>query len=366
MKKFFLMAATAATTLFAACSTNDEGVVKPEAGMANVTINISGVQAAQTRALDALGETGKLTLSNGYILVINGADQVSYKEMLSITPLTAGATAVTQTLAQKVPTDSRIYILGNIPSDINVDTMFTLASIEDAVSAIANNTSYTGAVLANSTGAVAPLSDIDTTAGTAKCVIHLSPLFSRMELVKVVGGEHITGFTVAGVYVDDYFASFNMMGGAEGTQWSQGTSKDFTQATTDKMSTVGTWAATKVGTEWISAPASGQIWANHMAASGLPRFIIHLKNITYLAERPGDPGNYDVPATVAGDRYLTVTGYDEALTNFVRGKIYRVGSTAGIKFELKDLGQTPNPTDVNVTATVDVIDWMIETLTPEL
>lgn len=371
MKKILLMAATAATMIFASCTTSEEGV-KPEAGMANVTISISGVKPA-TRAIDDQGATGQLTLSDGYIFVIDGADRVSYKEEIDFT-LLADAGVETQTLDQPVSTDSRIYILGNIPSDVDVEDLTTLATIEDAVSAMTVNTNYIDAALANSDGTPAALANINAgtggNAGTATCTIKLSPLYSRMELVKVVGDplDHITGFTVKGVYVDDYYPSFNMFGTEKGTQWNQGTSKVFTTAVADGMSTVGNYVANDAATAgtFVAVPATDKVWANHVPSAGQPRFIIHLTDITYLGESA--PGTYDVPSTVAGDRYLTVTSYNEmaATAEFERGKIYRIGAANGITFNLDDLGLTPNPAEVDVTVSVEVIDWVVENLTPNL
>jgi hypothetical protein len=107
-----------------------------------------------------------------------------------------------------------------------------------------------------------------------------------------------------------------------------------------------------------------------MASGGVPRFIIHLTKVVWH----DDNTNADVEITTNnGDRYLTVTGYEEfnvtpapAVTTFERGKIYTIGGEDGITFDEDDLGITPNPVDLTLTVTVDVDDWVLDTLSPIL
>lgn len=361
MKKILLMAATAAM-MFTSCTKSENAGTGVEPGMARLIVKIAGVKsAAGTRAVTAPGATGNLKLNDGYIFVVDGSDKISYVEAIS--GLTPGLTHE-QELTSLVASDSRVYILGNIPSDItpaNFAVGDPFSEIEAAVSAIANNTDYTDAALANSNGAPKAITLSTTDEGEASVAIDLSPLYSRMELVKMVGGDYITSFTVKGVYVDDYFDSFKMTGAEAGSQHQQEQGTDFSGVMGDNAG----WDSALDGSDVIAAPTTGSVWAYHMASAALPRFIIHLGNIKYDTDGAGA----EPEVTISGDRYITVSGYDEeasGLISFERGKIYRIGADDGITFELDELGLTPNPENVTLTVNVQVIDWVVEPLTPEL
>jgi hypothetical protein len=196
-----------------------------------------------------------------------------------------------------------------------------------------------------------------------------------MEVHKIVGGAHITSFTVGGVYVDSYYDSFTMTGGvpAGAVTYEQNQNVTFAQPT-PTFGDAGPWVSTNAGANPLTNPATatpptaGSVWAYHVAAGSLARFVIHLSEVNYLASEDGG-ANYDVPKTVT-DRYLTVTGYVDATTGnavaadyvFERGMIYKIGAgidgTGGIVFDEDDLSLTPNPEDVEVTVKVNVIDWV--------
>lgn len=363
MKKILLMAATAAM-IFASC-VKESGNPTIEDGKAKLTVKITGAKAdPESRALEAAGVESGLTLVNGHIFVIDAAGNVTAQsEAIDV----AEATNAGQTLTAEVSSDSRVYILGNIPSDVVVANLNTLVEIKAAVSSIANNTNYINAAMTSSDGLEKNINVTGTgDTATAAVSVTLSPLYSRMELLKLTGDENIVSFSVAGVYVDDYYASFTLSGGTTATQWNQEQTTDFTTPLADKMGNDDGWDSTPVGSVATAVPSATTVWAYHMASKGLPRFVIHLDEVVYKDAN-------SVEQTINDDRYITVTGYTDGdadptndLTDFARGKIYRIGGADGIEFGPEDLGFTPNPTTVPLTVKVDIIQWDIVDLTPEL
>ena len=360
MKKF-LYAAMAATVLFASCAKEDNGNggSKDEA---QLTIKLSGVvqSAPGTRAVEGQGSTavGTIQLQNGHIFVIDALGVVIENEALNVGQATTGGG---QIMTNPVPSDSRVYIIGNIPAGdaATIPTLGTFGAIQTAVSAISSQTNYRQAALANSDGAPAAIT-VNAGGTTADVNVSIKPLISRMELVQVKGKANIKSFDVTGVYVDSYHPNFTYVGGFNGTMHSQGSSKTFTQILADGMGDTGTWTATDAATSgiFIADPqtgANGDVWAYQVASGALPRFIIELDNISYE-----DASSAVV--TLTGKHYLTVQSYTGlgSLT-FERGKIYRIGATNGIEFDEDDLGTTPNPTDLQLTVEVSIDEWDLVT-----
>ncbi len=360
--KIFAMAALAAFAL-SSCS---EGT-KIETGKTQLKIKISSLKAApQTRFLDDAGITGELELNDGYIFVVDATGNVVHSEAIVLSEVNGvGQTLKENSTPKEFASDSRVYILGNVPSDVTVGNLATWADIQAEVSNVTNNTDYTDAALANSDGALASINIVAD--GEAEVTVSLTPLYSRMELAKVIGGEQITGFSIVGVYVDEYYKEFTMTGAYSGTKKEQGKDLDFDQVVTEGLGSLGPWNAVEVAGSYEAVADDDKVWAFHMAAGSVPRFTIELNNITYEVEDPNNEGSF-VPGTVDGSRYITVTGYSDAASKlptgvFERGHIYKIGD---IEFGLEHLGITPNIEAVTITVDVNVIDWVPVNLTPIL
>lgn len=346
-----IMAVAAITLGLTSCS-NDKDEVTGEA--VNVSVKISGAIKPATKAVEAPGSTdeGTIQLTNGHIFVLDVQGTVTYDEELIV----AEATGEGQTLGQEVSTSSRIFVIGNIPSDDldDITSLTSLSAINAATSLMTTQTDYTTVALANVGNVPAELAITGTTA-TAE--VSINPLISRMELTKVVGSGDIVSFDVTGVYVDDYYPSFTYGGLYSGEIHSQGTSVDFASVLGD----AGTWASSTL----VAAPASGNVWAHNLAAGGLQRFIIKLENIVW---NPGlGAGEPTAETPLNGTYYLTVTGYNTGgLDAFERGKIYRIGGENGIVFNEDNLGLTPNPTDISLTVNVKIVEWVLVSPTADL
>ncbi len=356
--------AAAAAMIFASCS-KDGGNTQIEDGNTKVVVRIAGGNSTTgTRAEVAPGAEEKVTISDGYIYVINEGS-VIHCEALDMTKagVTPGQTLIDGEGNNKLfPSNSTVYVLGNAPTGIVAGGFESWTEIAEAASTITEITdgSYLDAPVANSTGAPAEL-EVGTgeDKGTASVAIQLTPLFSRMELVKVKGGPNVVSFKIGGIYVDGYYKSFTMSGAADGDPHTQGQGRAFGTVADEFMGDAGEWTSD----EKIAAP-DGKVWAYHMASAGLPRFIIHLSEVTFIeTDIDGNPtGN---PDKTQNNRYITVTGYTGLTSEsgaFERGKIYVIGGTNGITFDERHLGEVPNITDVTLNVNVEVLEWDIEDL----
>lgn len=328
--------------------------------------------------------SSNITLRDGVIFILDASGSVIARPRLNPTQATS---AGGQTISTPVATNSRVYIIGNLPTGFDETQYNNFTQIDQAVQSLSRGnqpTSYANAMVANSpsgqdqTGQ--PVQIAVTSAGTpgtpgaATVSLSLSPLYSRLELYSVRGATTptaTTAFTVTGVFVDSYYSQFTLTGKAAGAVKSQGQSTVFT----DNIGDTGSWAAG--GSPLKATPNAGgadtpNVWAYHMASADLPRLIIQLQSVT------------PTPPTSAGagpNYYLTVTGYNGTQGNavpvsFQRGRIYRIGADANgtpdttgansLTIDPNKLSPTPNPDNVSVRVNVTVSDWTIVPLTPQV
>ncbi len=343
MKKIFFIAAA---MIVVSCSVV---VIEEKNETTQLSVKLSGV--VNTLALSSPGSTAANTIqiSNGHIFVIDRLDSVPHHEELNI----AKATGTGQTLTASVATDSRVFIVCNLPPDFPAPhSLDSLNKIKSLTSAITHQTDYTKIVLANSDGQPAAIGN--PVSGVALVNVSIKPLISRMELVRVVGEPSIKAFTVTGVFVDNYYPSFTFSGGKSGTMFAQGQSTTFNGiGDTDICVATGSFSL-------VAAPPGGKVWAHNVASGSLPRFIIRLTGVKY------DIGSGVVDLS-ANTYYLTVTGYNlPGLTGFERGKIYQIGGPNGIYFTRTDLGATPNAVNINIAMELKTEEWVLESLYPNL
>lgn len=338
------MAAAMVALVLTSCSK-----VKPEdSKTTQLSIKVSGVVKSLKSVEDpAKTDAGTIQLTDGYIFVFNPLGALTLGEALNVT----AATTTGQVLSAPVPSDSRVYLIGNLPAGFTPSAITSQAELEAINTLIGTQTDYTKATLANVSGkpdTFTPVGDVAT------LNVSLSPVVSRLELTQVKGaaapaaGEaFITEFTVTGVFVDDYYPSFNFIAQGTGTMFSQGKSTTFTG-----IGDTGSWVADATP---IATPGTGKVWAHNLAARGVGRFILRLENVKY------DDGTGSI-TDIAEPRYVTVKSYSNlGSLGFERGKIYRIGGANGISILPGDLALTPNPSNIDLTVEVTIVEWVLVT-----
>ncbi len=215
MKKLFFAAAAAAMVMGVSCTEST-----PDNGNASITVRISG-PSSSTRAIETPADENPAPMidENGthFVYVISGGTIVHSEPLTAITegsvqPLAGGA--------KQFSPNSQVYILANIPANTtggNPANFGSMTSIENAVSAISyapgdsHNTSYEYPAMGNYKGIAAAIGSPNES-GVATAAVSLEPLFARVELQGIEGGEWIKSFTVKNVYIDEYYSSFSMTG----------------------------------------------------------------------------------------------------------------------------------------------------------
>lgn len=376
MKKVLIFALLASSGFGLSGCLKEVGSSPDPATPTRLTIRLEGVGAPATRALEAPGSTeaGTIQLRSGHIFVFNQAGEVVYSELLNVEQAWINRAGEApdgegQTLDTEVPANAQVYILGNIPGadQAALTRLQNFSQIAAYASSIATQnvstetqSSYTQVALANFDYSPKPIEVDADNDGATTVHVTLAPLLARMELGKVVGGTSITSFTVTGVYVDDWHRDFTYIGGGSsegGLPYSQGKSTLFDN---NDRKDEGSWPAAGAKT---STPGTGTVWAHQVAAGNTPRLLIRVENVQGTGN-----DNDGMPVSPSKTYYLTVAGYSNLSTRaFAPGVIYRVGGDKGLVFETENLDTEPNPENITVSGlTVDVQEWKIENIEPEL
>jgi hypothetical protein len=358
MKKIFSIAALAAVTLFAASCVKSNVGTSDEVGNTGITVKISG--PAATRAVLDAGSTNLApeideTLES-YIYVVQGdGGAVLHFEALDVDEAMTPGTGQKLADGDKIfPTNAEVYILANIPADVTIpgDNFASMADIAATESLIimdsGTNSDWQKPAMANQSGDSKPIVPLDAANNEYQVSIDITPLYGRIELHGVEGGASIDKFTITGVYVDDYFRSFNMIGQGTGDLNSKGQDPVFTGWWGDPCNL--TWDRS-ASTDLV-VPATDKVWAFHFGGGSIVRFILAVKDVEYNDAEP-DPIN---PRETEG--FVTVKGYN-VNAPFTRGNIYVVESLSFNK-----VGKLPNDELVGITANVKIKNWNVVPVNP--
>lgn len=340
MKQFKIFAvALAVLTMFSCSKENTDAPDTTERVMTVKITNPASTKAIETPGKDA---AGTITLENGVIFTLNGDAVVGAYEL----NINTAATASGQQISDKVTSSITVFVVANVPANTVTEwtTKGTRPTTLTAIKASAfnigdnNGSNYTMATLCN-TGATATQ---PTASGTnaVLATVEISPVYSRLELPKIVGTGTIESFTVKGVYVDDFYLSYTIGGGSNGNinSMRQTPPTSWPAEGTDE----GMWAsATKVATA-----GGANVWAYNLPSGNLPRLIIKLEDVIL------DGG------ALTGTWYLSVRAYTDGLTVFAPGNIYSISD--GIVFDQTKLGPTPNPTENDLSVKVTIKQWTIK------
>jgi hypothetical protein len=379
MKKFrnSILAVTALVLGFGVtgCNNNEMPDLQ-EAVSTTLSLRVSG-SISSTRGTGSVEEPGinevnTIQLENGHIILLS--DQNS---MIAHTALVVDEVRGAGQTIQNVPSDARVYIIGNIPANVDFVGALTnpsnglnsLASIRAFTASMASQGDYTTTVLSNFNNQSAPIVLDPADDELSSVVVSINPAISRLELHQIYAKQEadskgiMTGYTVTGVFLDDYHEYFTFGGGAFGNPI-----RILQNPDNFKIGLPGTWKAAwtmpfpgaSLGNAWVSTPTGDNAWTFNVAAQGVyvPRLVIRLEDIEYT-------DNNDDPQTIDGIGYVTITGYSNAsgtFTTFERGRIYRIGAERGFTFGPADIHKEPNPEGIRLDVTVNIMEWILEDL----
>lgn len=386
LNKYFMLAI--AGVAFAACNNEDEVVTNGNQD-GRVYVNLS-LGSAETRSLSESAAGLKNDIDNVtiYFYTANGTyvqdvqpgegndNEIALKNALE-TLKTEKEASVTLT---NIPSSAnQIYIVANEPASHPIDKT-SLAKVKKSIIYLSEQVATTFTKFSGEKSTLTGLSIIqDGSDNQSTASVKLKPVPSRIEVKNFIatpkpsdfGGSEIQSFTVEGIYINAFYTqgylddeitiedNNKVDNGSDTQKYTEAAYGDNAFMCDDlEEGEYTSTASTTEGEIWkvspVLAEATHPYWGYQVLKGDVPHMVVKM-NVTYEG------------ATVAEERYLTITGYKKKtggeLEKVERGAVYRI---TDLKFDASDLTPTPYEKSKTVTATVEVLAWTPVEIEPNL
>lgn len=378
----FTMVAMAAA--FTACSNDDIEVPDVKNGEAR-SVFMKLELPTLTRSTEPPVASGTVaTVSNLHVYFHDGTSILKYVNATTTTPITI-ANLTTGTQITDVPAAATtVTVCGNIPAGTSLPTGGTVAALKAVQLEITSQSAVADVVLSGddkplqtwTTGSPALPYAPGITDGDKYVEVEIGPAVARVEIegLATTASSAVDGFTLEGIYVNNFFEKFNLAGTVVGTKVQYGATPAayaqgqglYTPANAGKLFDQSAVAATGIPKEVIP-PTAGQRWAYQVVPNGNStdaneqlQLVFKLSN---LAAKAGSSVNFGT-----GDQFITVRGFKDGSGNIVeleKGKIYTI-SKADFTFDESNLSTIPNTSAVSVWLKVTVKAWTVVPVKPNL
>lgn len=361
MKKLILLTITA-LALFS-CNNGEDDLTQERTKSVVVQFAPSALSRAVGTPVDA---TNKAEIKDYTIFFLDAADNVVAGTKTGNAAPGADA-VVCPTVGE---TAVSVYVVANTGStlanivltDITPANKSTLATIKAKLASMDKQQAITSVVLANSSKANNGKIEVGAiTEGVAAYTasVQVAPVICRLEIGQICGTGNITGFKLEGIYIDGHAVNFNVGGGYDKTATGTNTKDGIYSIGVDNSQLVGfpDWfcdvpqipiTASPDGVTFVAKPADSKVWAYQLAAGApMPKIIVKLSGVN----------------GVSGIKYVTVTSYKNADPTLAPGTVYKIDK---ISFKMENTAEVPNATEKDVSVTVEVKNWDVVTLTPEV
>lgn len=368
--KYVMLMAAALVMGFSSCGNEEETAGGQDNGTPkSLFLKISNGPATYAKG-GVVADATTVTFTSGdlYFTDASGVIKKHYTITSGVTSATninmATLTNAGETITNLPGDVTAVYVVGNtsgLPTAGNISAVKSQALQVTSQGTITNVNLYGEVTTLTSTGT-----------NTYSCIVNLAPTVARIELTDIKAGGVITGFKVAGIFVDNYYSQAAVNGtvvvgnlkdnGAVATAFNDNS----TQYPTSLKTFVYDWYASGLaasGSPLVAKPATaGDVWGYNLfataAGSTVPRIIIRLTDITATSASG---------ITYTDDQFITIKGLKNGstLTTIEAGKVYNIG--AGLfAFDETNLTPTPNLSTIDVEVKVTLATWSVVDVTPEL
>lgn len=394
---------------FSSCSNDDDSMEKNDnSGSKNIYLKISRGLATYAEGVShyydnrPIEEIIKLNSGNLYFTNKDGNIKRHFfisSDVTSVTNINIATLMNKGVTIADIPGDvKKVYIVGNT-SDL--PTAGNISIVKEKVLKIQSQVDLSNVNLYGEADAIdtQTISD-DTKNKLYKAEIALVPTVARIELPSIIANcKVITGFKVAGIFIDNYYSTANVDGTVvanilinnESNPAAFGGKIGGIGETAEYPATLNPaiydWFKTPIEAEltdvysqslYLAKPtADNKVWVYNVFAapkgSAVPRIIVRLTDIT---TDPKSGIEYKV------DQYITVRGFtiprftrsstrandlesnnSHIVTMFEPGSIYHILS---IDFDEKNLSPIPNLKPIDVQVSVKIASWERVDVTPQL
>lgn len=363
----------ALVALFCVSCSNDPEI--PEKNDNGIDVTLSITTNPLTKALDnsQVGATAPIDPSKALIVYFMDASSstvASYK--LTGAQITAIQSGSGFKFTNLDPSVVNVYVVANVHSSTLpvIAPGTTLTAINNTVQNIYDQQTANAAsvVLANKDKAIVSTGSTTGTASNGnlefKAAIELAPIVSRIQIASITKDGTITGFNLAGIYIDNFYQNMSIGGDLTSIiKATAGNVADF------KLSAEGSVTPYKINgqlfdeivspTTTLPLAPSGKVYGYQIfpVAGGLstvPYIILKLTNVVGTTRT--------FPNTAY---YIAVKAYKDGATSFTSfeaGKIYTIAS---IPVSENNIVTDPTQSLINVTVNVTIAPWTDKALNPD-
>lgn len=368
---YLALAVIALSLGFSNCSNNDNPDDGNDKESKSVFLKISGGKISTYAEGSPATDGATVGFSSGDIYFVNasGAILAHYALSSATTNLATGNIKLDDIKAGQLISNlpgqvSSIHVFGNTSG---LPTTGNISAVKATLKNVITQGALASVNLYGTTNTLTPTSGNDYTAS-----IDLKPTVARIELTDITSTGVITGFSVDGIFIDNYYYQAAVDGTVAGANLVNNISdatlfldNSSVYPTARKTFVYDYFASGITATSQVAIPTvASSVWGYNLfantAGSGsfaIPRIVIRLSNIT-----TSDLSTYSNP------QFITVKGLKEgtsSLTSIDAGKVYNIGAGA-LTFKESDLTPAPNMGAIDVTVTVTLAEWEVVSVTPEL
>lgn len=344
---------------FSSCSKDNDTIVNTK----SIFLKISNRPV--TYAEGAVQGDVPLTFSSGHIYFTDAASTILRYHSIgdtdadhTVAELTAG-----KEIADLPITVTAIYVVGNtqgLPNTTKISEVKAyVLNVESQVEVAAGN-------VVNLYGETEELTQVEAT-NLYTTTVSIVPTVARIELTDIKATGRITSFKVAGIFVDNYYATAPVDGTITSSLVDNGTDVlQFSDNTTSypktlKPSIFDWYTEGLASVENVVKPTEA-VWGYNLFAktngeNDAPRIIIRLTDIVTSGG-----------ASYADPQFITLNGFNEngvPLTTIKPGNVYTIAA-GGFNFDETNLTSAPNMETMGVAVKVTVPSWVNVPITPNM
>lgn len=388
MKKLCVSLMALVALLCVSCSNDPEIPEKNDNGI-DVTLSITTNPLTKALETNQVGVSAPIDPAKEFIVYFmdeSGNTVTAYKltdtQISAIQPSTVGAGVKFTNLDPSVVS---VYVVANVPSGTLPATApgTSLTDINGKVQNISEQQTANAAsvVLANTGKTVKTgfTQGDNASNGNAQftVAVELTPIVSRIQIKKVSvdTDKTITSFTLAGIYIDNFYQKMTIGGAFTGI-----TDNDIVKAT-DKTTFAASNALYSTTNLYDEDKTDGLVQDPFVATKpqvyGYQFFPTKKTNATDLSKVPyiilkltnvkkSDTATRDISEKetyyIAVKAYKTTDATPATITEFLPGQIYTI---ANIPVSEKNIVTDPTKSLINVTVNVTVAKWTDKALNPD-
>lgn len=364
--KYLTFVAAALLMSLGSCSNDDENVDTDNGSPKKVSLKIKTGGPSPKSETGPVADGTSITFNTGDLYFVSSSgiivkhyslsDEATSDSNINLDELKDGTT-----ISNIPATAEAVYIAGNTA---DLPTSGNISEVQASVLSVTTQADIEDVNLYGTGNLTAPVTEGDPY--TANVMVN--PTVARIELENITGSGIITGFTVDGIFVDNYYSQATVAGAVNGdylifngenaTAFEDGS----TQYPQSLSPAIYDWIE-RASTDNVVAPATeGDVWGYNLFASAagstVPRIVIRLSGITTNNEN----------VTFSDPQFVTIRGFKSggtSLSGILAGNVYNIGAGT-LNIDETIITPEPNEDPIDVEVSIELATWTLNSVDPEI